>query len=87
LVNLQIGAAIRNLKSRQGHRRVHVLLSAEPDNQHAILGVALTNMEKGDVQAAEQTLTQAAAALSQPQVFDAELKAEVIGDVGCIEGG
>jgi len=41
-----------------------------PDNQSAIVGLALANMDKGDVQAAERTLTQAAAApLSSREIF------------------
>ncbi len=38
------------------------LLKAEPENQQAVIGVAMTNVDKGDVQAAEQALTRAAEA-------------------------
>ena len=71
VVNLQIGAAYRNLKEYdKAIAAYNVLLAAEPENQSAILGVALANMDKGDVQAAERTLTQAAATpLSSRDVF------------------
>ena len=71
MVNLQIGAAYRNLKEYdKAIAAYNVLLTAEPDNQRAILGVAMTNMDKGDLQAAERTLTQAAdAPLSSREIF------------------
>ena len=61
VVNLQIAAAYRNLKQYdKAIAAYNDLLKAEPDNQKAVTGVALTNLDKGDVQAAEQALTRAA---------------------------
>ena len=71
VVNLQIGVAYRNLKEYdKAIAAYNALLTAEPDNQSAILGLVQANMDKGDVQAAERLLTQAAAApLSSREVF------------------
>jgi tetratricopeptide (TPR) repeat protein len=71
VVNLQIGAAYRNLKEYdKAIAAYNVLLATEPDNQRAILGMVQVNMDRGDVQAAERMLTEAAAApLSSREVF------------------
>jgi len=62
IVNLQIGAAFRNLKDyEKAIAAYNDLLKAEPDNAKAHLGLAMANMEKGDQQAAEQVLARAAA--------------------------
>ena len=71
VVNLQIGAAYRNLKEYdKAIAAYNLLLAAEPNNQSAILGVAMAHVDKGDLQAAERTLTEAAAApLSSREIF------------------
>ena len=62
VVNLQIGAAYRNLKDYdKAIAAYNDLLKAEPENAKAQLGIAMANMEKGDPQAAEQVLARAAA--------------------------
>jgi thioredoxin-like negative regulator of GroEL len=63
VVTLQIGAAYRNLKDYDKAAAAYEeLLSAEPDNSRASIGLAMTKLEKGDAQAAEQVLTRAAEA-------------------------
>jgi tetratricopeptide (TPR) repeat protein len=63
VVNLQIAAAYRNMKQYDKAIAAYSdLLKVEPENQKAVIGVAMTNMDKGDAQAAEQTLTRAAEA-------------------------
>jgi tetratricopeptide (TPR) repeat protein len=63
VVNLQIGAAYRNLKDYDKAAAAYEeILSAEPDNSRASIGLAMTKLEKGDAQAAEQVLTRAAEA-------------------------
>jgi Flp pilus assembly protein TadD len=71
VVNLQIGAAYRNLKEYdKAIAAYNALLVADPGNPSAILGIAQANIDKGDVQAAERTLTQAAdAPRSNREVF------------------
>jgi tetratricopeptide (TPR) repeat protein len=71
IINLQIAAAYRNLKQYdKAMAAYNDLLKAEPDNQQAVIGVAMINVDKGDVQAAEQALTRAAEApLSSRDVF------------------
>ena len=78
VVNLQIAAAYRNMKQYDmAIATYNELLKAEPENQKAIIGVAMTNVDKGDVQAAEQALTRAAEAplSSRDVLYDlAEMK-------------
>jgi len=63
VVNLQIGAAYRNLKDYdKAIAAYNDLLKAEPENAKAQIGAAMASLEKGDSQAAEQGLTRAAAA-------------------------
>jgi tetratricopeptide (TPR) repeat protein len=62
VVNLQIGAAYRNLKEYDKAIAAYSdLLKAEPENAKAQIGAAMASMEKGDSQSAEQGLTRAAA--------------------------
>jgi len=62
VVNLQIGAAYRNLKDYdKAIVAYNDLLKAEPENAKAQIGAAMASMEKGDAQAAEQELARAAA--------------------------
>jgi tetratricopeptide (TPR) repeat protein len=61
VVNLQIAAAYRNMKQYDKALAAYGdLLKTEPENQKAVVGMAMTNVDKGDVQAAEQALTRAA---------------------------
>jgi tetratricopeptide (TPR) repeat protein len=63
VVNLQIAAAYRNMKQYdKAIAAYNDLLKAEPENQQAVIGAARTNVDKGDVQAAEEALTRAAEA-------------------------
>jgi tetratricopeptide (TPR) repeat protein len=63
IVNLQIAAAYRNMKQYdKAIAAYNDLLKAEPENQKAIIGMAMTQVDKGDVPAAEQALTRAAEA-------------------------
>lgn len=63
VVNLQIAAAYRHLKEYdKAAAAYHDLLKSEPDNPKAQAGLAMTSLEKGDVQAAEEMLTRAIAA-------------------------
>jgi tetratricopeptide (TPR) repeat protein len=65
VVNLQIGAAYRNLKEYDKAIAAYSdLLKAEPDNGKAQVGLAFATLEKGDQQAAEQLLVRAAASQS-----------------------
>jgi tetratricopeptide (TPR) repeat protein len=71
VINLQIAAAYRNMKQYdKAIAAYNELLKAEPENQKAVIGVAKTHVDKGDVLAAEQALTRAAeAGLSSRDVF------------------
>src|SRR5438132_6611326 len=61
IVNLQIGAAYRSTKDYDKAIAAYSeLLKVEPDNAQAQVGLAMAHLEKGDTQAAEQTLTRAA---------------------------
>src|SRR5262249_31964580 len=61
VVQLQIGAAYRNLKNYdKAIEAYNDLLKVEPDNDRAHVGLAQANLEKGDTTAAEQVLTRAA---------------------------
>ena len=61
VINLQIAAAYRNKKEYDNAIAAYNdLLKADPNNDKAIVGIGMTNLEKGDLKAAEDTLTKAA---------------------------
>lgn len=61
VINLQIAAAYRNKKEYDNAIAAYNdLLKADPANANAIVGLGMTNLEKGDLKAAEDTLTRAA---------------------------
>jgi len=61
VINLQIAAAYRNKKDYDSALAAYNdLLKVDPNNDKAIVGVGMTNLEKGDLKAAEETLTKAA---------------------------
>jgi len=61
VINLQIAAAYRNKKEYDNAIAAYNdLLKVDPNNDKAIVGVGMTNLEKGDLKAAEDTLTKAA---------------------------
>jgi len=61
VINLQIAAAYRNKKEYDNAIAAYnELLKADPKNDKAIVGIGMTNLEKGDLKAAEDTLTKAA---------------------------
>ncbi len=61
VINLQIAAAYRNKKEYDNAIAAYNdLLKTDPSNDKAIVGVGMTNLEKGDLKAAEETLTKAA---------------------------
>jgi Tfp pilus assembly protein PilF len=61
VINLQIAAAYRNKKEYDNAIAAYNdLLKVDPNNDKAIVGVGMTNLEKGDLKAAEETLTKAA---------------------------
>ena len=61
VINLQIGAAYRNKKDYAAATSAYnALLAADPGNAKATVGIALTSIERGDSQAAEDTLLKAA---------------------------
>jgi Flp pilus assembly protein TadD len=61
VINLQIAAAYRNKKEYDNAIAAYNdLLKVDPANDKAIVGIGMTNMEKGDLPAAEQTLQRAA---------------------------
>jgi Flp pilus assembly protein TadD len=61
VINLQIAAAYRNKKEYDNAIAAYNdLLKADPNNDKAIVGLGMTNLEKGDLKAAEDTLTRAA---------------------------
>jgi Tfp pilus assembly protein PilF len=61
VINLQIAAAYRNKKEYDNAIAAYNdLLKVDPTNDKAIVGVGMTNLEKGDLKAAEDTLTRAA---------------------------
>jgi Flp pilus assembly protein TadD len=64
-INLQIAAAHRNKKDFDSALAAyHALLTIDPDNEKATIGISQTNIERGNVQAAEETLIKAAASSS-----------------------
>ena len=61
VINLQIAAAYRNMKQYDNAiASYNDLLKVDPNNDKAIVGLGMTNLEKGDLKAAEDTLTKAA---------------------------
>jgi predicted Zn-dependent protease len=61
VINLQIAAAYRNKKEYDNAIAAYNdLLKVDPSNDKAIVGLGMTNLEKGDLKAAEDTLTKAA---------------------------
>jgi Flp pilus assembly protein TadD len=61
VINLQIAAAYRNKKEYDNAiASYNELLKADPNNEKAKVGIGMTNLEKGDLQAAEDTLARAA---------------------------
>jgi tetratricopeptide (TPR) repeat protein len=61
VINLQIAAAYRNKKEYDNAIAAYNdLLKVDPNNDKAKIGIGMTNLEKGDLQAAEDTLTKAA---------------------------
>lgn len=61
VINLQIAAAYRNKKEYDNAIAAYNdLLKSDPNNDKAIVGLGMTNLEKGDLKAAEETLTKAA---------------------------
>ena len=61
VINLQIAAAYRNKKDFDAALGAYnELLKVDPANDKAIVGIGMTNMEKGDLKAAEDMLTKAA---------------------------
>ena len=61
VINLQIAAAYRNKKEYDNAIAAYNdLLKVDPTNDKAIVGLGMTNLEKGDLTAAEDTLTKAA---------------------------
>jgi Flp pilus assembly protein TadD len=61
VINLQIAAAYRNKKDYDGAIAAYnELLKVDPNNDKAKVGIGMTNLEKGDLAAAEETLQRAA---------------------------
>ncbi len=61
VINLQIAAAYRNKKEYDNAIAAYNdLLKVDPNSDKAIVGIGMTNLEKGDLKAAEDTLTKAA---------------------------
>ena len=59
VINLQIAAAYRNKKEYDNAIAAYNdLLKTDPTNDKAIIGIGMTNLEKGDYKAAEDTLTE-----------------------------
>jgi TolA-binding protein len=65
VINLQIAAAYRNQREYdKAIAAYNDLLKSDPNNDKARIGIGMTNLEKGDLAAAEATLTQAAEGLN-----------------------
>ena len=61
VINLQIAAAYRNKKEYDNAiASYNELLKTDPNNDKAKIGIGMTNLEKGDLVAAEETLQRAA---------------------------
>ena len=62
VINLQIAAAYRGKRDYNGALAAYKeLLKADPSSEKAHVGIAITNLERGDGKAAEESLMQAAA--------------------------
>ena len=60
VINLQIAAVYRNKKEYDNAIAAYNdLLKVDPNNDKAKVGIGMTNLEKGDLAAAEETLTRA----------------------------
>jgi len=60
-INLQVAAAYRNKKDYPSALGAYnALLKADPGNEKAEVGIAMTNLERGDGKAAEESLLRAA---------------------------
>jgi tetratricopeptide (TPR) repeat protein len=65
VVNLQIAAAYRNKKDYDNALAAYnALLAVDPNNEKAKVGISLTSIERGDLQAAEDMLMKAASGSS-----------------------
>lgn len=65
VVNLQIAVAYRNKKDYDSALAAYnALLAVDPNNEKAKVGISLTSIERGDLQAAEDTLMKAASGAS-----------------------
>lgn len=63
VINLQIGAAYRNKKDYDAAVAAYTaLLAIDPNNEKAAVGISQTNLERGDMAAAETALLKAAEA-------------------------
>lgn len=61
VINLQIAAAYRSKKDYDAAIAAYnALLSLDPENEKAQVGIGMTNLERGDRRAAEETLLKAA---------------------------
>ena len=61
VINLQIAAAYRNKKDYDGAIAAYnEMLKIDPNNDKAKVGIGMTNLENGDLHAAEETLQRAA---------------------------
>ena len=61
VIQLQIAAALRGAKNYDAAIAAYQeLLKADPANEKARVGISMTNLERGDTQAAEQVLMEAA---------------------------
>src|SRR5437879_3418548 len=61
VINLQIAAAYRNKKDYDSALAAYSdVLKTDANNDKAKVGIAMTNLEKGDLKAAEETLTNVA---------------------------
>ena len=70
VIDLQIAAAYRNKQDYDNAIAAYnELLKADPDNEKAKIGIAMTNVQKGDIKAAEETLTTAAQGSATREVF------------------
>ena len=77
VINLQIAAAYRNKKEYDtALASYNDVLKTDPNNDKAKVGIALTNLEKGDLKAAEETLTTVAQApgASREVLFMVEIR-------------
>jgi tetratricopeptide (TPR) repeat protein len=60
-ISLQVAAAYRNKKEYDNAIAVYNdMLKADPNNDKAQIGIGMTNLEKGDLKAADETLSAAA---------------------------